>query len=291
MSTFNEVRVSSQCPFSISGLSQPDQLSIAPPIYQRLFTNPITYQQRNSWGPRTAGGVLSTNVVVNKKGDEVFKVTESTIIRFASANNEYVFEINLDGEQASFSSDTSDISRVSVLFEDITGGLVLDVNPPGKMIEGGADTLEVSVEKNTCNVSTKLKVLAPAPKKKAPVWRFPSSEPFSLLQNTSLYFEGDVYQQISGEYQKVEAIRSDHFGVFGGFYSLTGNPDQLYTPGMTTLKLMDGFGTAIAEVEFNYDVQSDEVTATVLSKTGFDVCDFRRVESFIVFPNTLCIGL
>lgn len=291
MSKHEAFGVSSQLPFSIRGIYQSDKLSIVPAIYQRHMTQPVSHRLIESWDPSN-GGVLSTHLYRNEYKDEAYRITSSTELVFSNASGNHNFKIEAKDDRVDFSSETNEIYKSYVVFDDVVGGVSLDVNPTAEASAVEEGKLEALHEFNTVNVPAGgIQKACPAPKKLNSEWRFPSNEAFSLLRNVNIYFKGNVYQKVSGVYEKVNSALNLSFGTFGGEYSLTGNPDQLYAPGITELEIVDGFGKATATVEFYYNEALEEVTATVRSYSGFNVCDFRRVEYFMVYPNTLCLGL
>lgn len=288
------VTTSVQVSFSIDNWYSGKYLLLVPPIYAKL-TYPgedPTFKIVDGVAMNSMGGSYSASVKVNNYGKQVGYNRLSQSLLMISDSEEYVFELVKDGDQITYRSpENGVVEALHVLYDDIVGTVVLRVGAPplsvNKNITAPVSENDVFSIPEDGWYSTGLSITSTSKSK-----TIPDTEMFSLLQNVNLYVSGPFYQLISGELVKVEEQNSNAFGIWGGYFALSGDKNKLYPDGISELVINDGLSEGKAIVEFNHNAGEKTVTITVKSHTS-KVCDIRDLGEvgYGQFPNTIRFGL
>jgi hypothetical protein len=293
--------VSVQSPFAIDNLFNNERFTFNITIYGRVFPpNQASYfEPLDSWKAYSSGRVLSTTTRRDNHGTEAGYTISPTMFAMTGTTNHCMFYISGDEKLVSYKSMTAggEVIYSYVVFDDIIGGVGLKVVPqPTNALASNdkakprkSNVMVVDDVHHIHDIDAESQPRINDNKSNSII--IPDTERFSLLTNVSMYFSKTIFQWTSLGWRGIDSKTQDTFGLFGGYYSLTGNDDMLYPEGVSNLEIYDGFSQGTATIEFNHNTSDKTVKITVISHTT-RTCDFREVEvAGYYYPYTLCFAL
>ncbi|MGV6393958.1 hypothetical protein ACTUVN_003185 [Pseudomonas caspiana] len=296
-----EKPVSVQSPFAIDNLFNNERFTFNITIFGRIYPSDGSesyFEPINGWNAYSSGRVLSTTTRRNNHGREMGYTNVPTMFAMTGTTNHCMFYINGDEKTATYSSMTpfGVVNYSHILYEDIIGGIVLQVVPgtarnhaTGKERSKNSGITIIDDVHSIQDMDFETTPSIAAKRSNSVV--IPDTERFSFLCNVSMYFSATIFQWTINGWRSIDTITQDKFGKFGGYFSLTGDEGMLYPEGISIIEIEDGFSQGAATVEFDHDVSDKTVKITVLSHTS-KICDIRDLnEVGYNFPYTLCFAL
>ncbi|MCF5702345.1 hypothetical protein [Pseudomonas syringae] len=270
------VTVSNKITFALLA-SEP--LSLSPSLYQRTSIYDPTWRIINELNGDGRSTPTTTDLKLNKYKLEAPYIPETTTLKMSNKKTNATFNLEKKGSKVTYSS-TGGSVQVSrgwgiitsvVLTVAATSHLhaeapsVIDGENGIKYLVAGSDARSYSGE-DSIEIS--------------------DDTYFTFVTNTNMYFSVEnnsaaaIYMMISNKLEKVENRMLLGFASQGGRYALTGDEENLYPEGISTLVIDDGFSESRAKIEFNHNTFNKTVKISIKSHSA-DVCELR--DSEIVF--------
>ncbi|AUM72559.1 hypothetical protein [Pseudomonas fluorescens] len=298
MSANNNVMASAQRMISIDNFSSGSLLVLSPPLFRKIVppTGNPTFELEHYIGANSSGGRFFLDVLENAYGEQDGYQSRTQLLSFKteSGSVDYRFELIKKGDQITYSSpENGSVYESKILYEDIGGAVYLKAG----LFETDIAKVEPVAEQDHTYVLPEgrgsMEGLSISKTSRSKKKTIPDDQMFSFLNNVDVNLMGDVYQLVGGELHKVERRGlGQGMGVFGGFFALTGDKDNLYPAGISEITVEDNFSEAQAVIEFERFVEKKLVTITIKSHTS-KVCDIRDLSEagWGLFPHTVCFAL
>jgi len=276
------VTASNKIPF---GVSTRETLSLSPNLYTWVsITNP-EWLAIDTWhGDNFAPPPATLEIRSNLYNFKTPYISNSTKLEMTNAETQGIFHLEKNGTEVTYTPENSQGSiRINYNW-GIATHLTLEVgnqqhtsdsNPVELHEEHGVRHLMAGGEaNNTVALEGKKSVV------------IPDSTYFSFTTNSNMYFSivdnltAALHQLLGNTLVRKDESLLQGFAWSGGNFALSNNKNILYPPGITTLRINDGFSEGIAEIEFNRNVSDSTVKISVKSHTS-RICEID--DSTIVF--------
>lgn len=275
------VTASNKIPF---GVSTRETLSLSPNLYTwASITNP-EWLAVDTWHGNNFAPPATPEIRSNLYNLKTPYISNSTKLEMTNTETQGIFHLEKKGTEVTYTSENSQGSVHINYSWGIATHLTLQVgnlqhtsesNPVELHEEHGVRHLMAGGEANNTVALEGAKSVV-----------IPDSTYFSFTTNSNMYFSivdnltAALHQLLGNTLVKKDESLLQGFAWSGGNFALSNNKNTLYPPGITTLRINDGFSESIAEIEFNRNASDSTVKISVKSHTS-RICEIDG--STIVF--------